>query len=82
MMTSEATKLKQYIEKIEHLEDEKVELAEHINDVFRQAKIDGFDTKIMKRVLKIKKMKTQDREEQDLLLDTYMLALGLIAEND
>jgi uncharacterized protein (UPF0335 family) len=81
MHSSDANKLKQYIEKIENLETEKVEILEHISDIYKQAKSDGFDTKIMKRIIKLKKMKTEDRETEDMLLDTYMLALGLISSD-
>lgn len=82
MHSSDANKLKLYIEKIENLEVEKVEIQENISDVFKQAKADGFDVKIMKKVLKLKKMKTEDRENEDMLLDTYMLALGMIPPSD
>lgn len=82
MNPSDANKLRQYIEKIETLEVEKIEIQEHISDVFGQAKSDGFDPKIMKRIIKLKKMKTEDRETEDFLLDSYMLALGLTSEND
>ncbi len=82
MHSSDANKLKLYIEKIENLEVEKVEIQENISDVFKQAKADGFDVKIMKKVLKLKKMKTEDRENEDMLLDTYMLALGMIPSSD
>jgi uncharacterized protein (UPF0335 family) len=78
MHSSDANKLKQYVEKIENLEVEKTEVQEHISDVYKQAKSDGFDPKIMKKIIKLKKMKTEDRETEDMLLDTYMLALGLI----
>ncbi|MDR1982464.1 MAG: DUF2312 domain-containing protein [Holosporaceae bacterium] len=82
MHSSDASKLRQYIEKIENLEVEKTEIHEHISDVYRQAKSDGFDAKIMKRIIKLKKMKTEDRETEDMLLDTYMLALGLISSDE
>lgn len=82
MLSNDANKLKLYIEKIENLEVEKTEIQEHISDVFRQAKSDGFDPKIMKRVLRLKKMKTEDRQEEDLLLDTYLMALGMIPSSD
>jgi uncharacterized protein (UPF0335 family) len=82
MHSSDANKLKQYIEKIENLEVEKTEIQEHISDVYRQAKSDGFDPKIMKRIVRLKKMKTEDRETEDMLLDTYMLALGLIPPDE
>ena len=77
MHTNDALKLKQYIEKIERLETERAEIQENISDVFKMAKDDGFDPKIMKKVLKLKKMKVEERENEDLLLDTYMVALGL-----
>ena len=82
MHSSDVNKLKLYIEKIENLEVEKTEIQENISDVFKQAKADGFDVKTMKRILKLKKMKTEDRENEDLLLDTYMIALGLAITSD
>lgn len=77
MQEHESGKLRQYIEKIENLMVEKVEIQENINDIFHQAKSDGFDPKIMKKVIKLKQMKTEDRENEDLLLCTYMHALGI-----
>ncbi len=77
MHSSDVNKLKLYIEKIENLEVERVEIQENISDVFKQAKSDGFDVKTMKKIIRLKKMKTEDRENEDLLLDTYMVALGL-----
>jgi len=82
MLTSDANKLKLYIEKIENLEVEKTEIQENISDVYKQAKGDGFDPKIMKKIIRLKKMKTEDRENEDMLLDTYMLALGMIPPSD
>ena len=82
MHSSDVNKLKLYIEKIENLEVEKTEIQENISDVFKQAKADGFDVKTMKKILKLKKMKTEDRENEDLLLDTYMIALGLAITSD
>ena len=82
MHSNDVAKLKQYIERIEHLEEEKAELQEHITDVFHQAKGDGFDVKVMKKVLRLKKMKTEDRVSEDLLLDTYMVALGLAPSDE
>lgn len=77
MHANDVAKLRQYMEKIERLESERAEIQENISEVFKQAKDDGFDPKIMKKVLKLKKMKTEERENEDLLLDTYMVALGL-----
>lgn len=82
MNSSDVNKLKQYIEKIENLEVEKTEIQEHISDVFSQAKSDGFDPKIMKKIIKLKKMRTEDRETEDFLLDSYMMALGLALNSD
>lgn len=82
MHSSDANKLRQYIEKIENLEVEKTEVQEQIAEVFGQAKSDGFDTKIMKKVLKLRKMKEEDRENEDLILDTYLMALGMIPPSE
>lgn len=82
MHSSDISKLKQYIERIEHLEDEKAELQESITDVYHEAKSDGFDVKVMKKVIRLKKMKTEDRVNEDLLLDTYMVALGLVPSDE
>lgn len=82
MHTEDVMKLKQYMDKIERLETEKAEIQENISDVFKQAKDDGFDPKIMKKVLRLKRMKTEERENEDLLLDTYMIALGLAPSSD
>ena len=70
------------MDKIENLEIEKTEIQEHISDVYKEAKSEGFDPKIMKKILKLKKMKTEERQNEDMLLDTYMLALGLIPDDD
>lgn len=78
MHSSDASKLKQYIEKIENLEEEKAKIQEDMSDVFGEAKSDGFDVKVMKKILKLRKMKEEDRENEDYLLDTYMMALGMI----
>lgn len=82
MHSSDALKLKQYMEKIRRLEEEKASVQENISDVFKQAKDDGFDPKIMKKVLKLMRMKSEERENEDLLLDTYMVALGLAHSSD
>lgn len=73
----EATKLKSYIERIEKLEEEKSGLTGDIRDVFAEAKSNGFDTKTMRTVVKLRKMKVNERAEQEYLLDTYKRALGM-----
>jgi len=70
-----ATKLKSFVERIERLETEKSELAADIREVYAEAKGNGFDTKIMRQIIKLRKMEEPDRREQDELLDLYRRAL-------
>lgn len=82
--------LRAFIERLERLEEEKATLANDIRDVFAEAKSRGFDVKIIRNILKIRKMDANDRQEQEELLDIYLQALGMIpgsttsqaAEND
>lgn len=67
--------LKNFIERIERLEEEKKGLAEDIKEVYAQAKAVGFDTKIMRKVISVRKMDRQEREEQETLLDVYLHAI-------
>lgn len=73
-----ANQLRLFMEKIERLEEEKAELMENIREVFSEAKSVGFDPKIMKQILKLRKMKREDLAEQEELLDLYKAALGMI----
>lgn len=70
--------LRQYIERIERLEEEKKTIAEDIKEVFAEAKGNGFDSKIMRKVISLRKMEESEREEQETLLDLYKAALGMI----
>lgn len=72
-----ADKLRSFIERIEHLEEEKKAIADDIREVFAEAKSDGFDVKIMRTVLKLRKMDAADRDEQEALIDVYRKALDL-----
>ncbi len=69
--------LKQYIDKIERLEQEKLEISENINEVFAEAKGNGFDTKAMKQVLKLRKLDKNELAEQDAILELYRQALDV-----
>jgi uncharacterized protein (UPF0335 family) len=69
--------LKSFIERIERLEEEKAALAADIREVYSEAKGTGFDTKIMRQVVRLRKLDTADRQEQDAILDLYMSALGM-----
>lgn len=68
-------KLKSFVERIERLETEKTELAGDIREVYAEAKGNGFDTKIMRQVIRLRKMEVADRREQDELLELYRRAL-------
>lgn len=72
-----AEQLRSYIERIERLEEEKAELAANVREIFAEAKANGFDTKVMRQVLKLRKMDANDRAEQKSLLDLYLHALGM-----
>ena len=72
-----AERLRSFIERIERLEEEKAALAADIREVFAEAKSDGFDTKVMRQVVRLRKMELSDREEQEHILDLYKRALGM-----
>lgn len=70
-------RLRSLIERIEKLEEEKSEIANDIRDVYAEAKSAGFDTKAIRAVIKLRKMNAADRDEQELLLETYRKALDI-----
>lgn len=72
-----ADKLKLFIERIERLTEEKNAIADDIKNVFDEAKGDGFDTKIMRKVIQLRKLEKHELEEQDALLDVYRSAVGI-----
>lgn len=72
-----SAQLRSFIERIERLEEEKMEIGEQVREVFSEAKGSGFDIKIIRQVLKIRKMEVQERMEQEELLDLYLAALGM-----
>jgi uncharacterized protein (UPF0335 family) len=69
--------LKSFIERIERLEEEKKALTDDIRDVYSEAKGTGFDVKVIRQIIKIRKMDKDELDEQEALLDTYLLALGM-----
>ena len=73
----ESEKLKQIIAKIENIEAERVESAELLKDAYNEAKYQGFDVKIIKHVLKLKKKDKDALAEEDNLIETYRAALNL-----
>ena len=72
-----ADRLRSFIERIERLEEEKAALTADIREVYSEAKGNGFDSKTMRQIVKLRKMDSADREEQEALLDLYKRALGL-----
>jgi uncharacterized protein (UPF0335 family) len=70
--------LKSFIERIERLEEEKKTIADDIKDVYSEAKGTGFDTKILKKIISIRKQDKDERMEQEAILETYMIALGMM----
>ena len=72
-----ADRLRSLIERIERLEEEKTAIANDIRDIYAEAKSAGFDPKIMKVVIKLRKMNAADRDEMEILTDTYCKALDI-----
>ena len=70
-------RLKSFIERIERLEEEKNNITSDIKEVFSEAKSMGYDPKIMRKILVLRKMDIDERHEQEALLDTYRSALGI-----
>ena len=73
----DSTRLNSLIERIERLEEEKKGIQSDIRDIFAEAKGVGFDVKIMKAIIKLRKMNQADRDEQEFLLDAYRKALNV-----
>ena len=73
--------LRQFIEQIERLEEEKKALAADIRDKFLEAKGTGFDVKAMRQILRLRKKSKNERDEEDGMLAVYMHALGMLEEN-
>jgi uncharacterized protein (UPF0335 family) len=74
--------LKSFIERIERLEEEKRALGEDIKEVYAEAKGTGFEPKIMREILKIRKMDKDEHDEQESLLDIYKRPLGMLPDPD
>jgi uncharacterized protein (UPF0335 family) len=72
-----ADELRLLIERIERLEEEKKAIADDVKDVYGEAKARGYDTKTMRKIVALRRMEANDRQEADALLETYKAALGL-----
>lgn len=72
-----AGQLRSIVERIERLEEEKKAIADDIKDVYGEAKSNGFDAKVLRQVVRIRKQDPAERQEQEALLDLYLSALGM-----
>ena len=70
--------LRAIIERIERLETEKKDIADDIREVYAEAKGNGFDNKAIRKIIAIRKQDVNERLEQEAILDTYMVALGML----
>lgn len=72
-----ADQLKSFVERLERLEEEKSTIADDMKDVYAEAKANGFDVKVLRQVIRIRKQDKAEREEMEAILDLYMQALGM-----
>jgi uncharacterized protein (UPF0335 family) len=72
-----AGQLKAFIERVERLEEEKRQIAEDVKDVYAEAKANGFDVKILRKIIALRRQDADERREQEEILETYMRALGM-----
>jgi uncharacterized protein (UPF0335 family) len=72
-----AGQLKAIVERIERLEEEKAEVADQIKEVYAEAKAHGYDTKVLRKVVSLRKKPAEERQEEEALLETYLAALGM-----
>ena len=70
--------IKAFVERIERLEEEKKATSDDIREVYAEAKGTGFDAKALRNIVRLRKLDTDERKEQEAVLETYMLALGMI----
>ena len=74
--------LRSFVERIERLEEEKKVIADDIKDVYAEAKGTGFDVKILRKIISLRRKQPHEREEEDAILDLYMHALGMAGPSD
>lgn len=72
-----ADQLRAFVERIERLEEEKQVIADDVKDVYAEAKGNGYDVKILRKVVSLRKQQPHEREEEEAVLDLYMHALGM-----
>jgi uncharacterized protein (UPF0335 family) len=72
--------IKSIVERIERLEEEKKTIADDIRDVYAEAKGNGFDVKALRAIVRLRRQDPQERQEAETILETYMQALGMLAD--
>ena len=77
-----ADRLKSFIERLERLEADKIQIQEQMKDVFGEAKASGFDVKVMRQIIQMRKQDAETLAEQEELLDLYKRALGMGTKDD
>jgi uncharacterized protein (UPF0335 family) len=70
--------LKVFVERVERLEEEKKAIADDIRDVYAEAKVNGFDVKALRAVVRLRKQDVNERKEEEAILETYLHALGML----
>lgn len=73
-----ANQIKSIVERIENLESEKKALADDIKDVYGEARGNGFDTKVLRKIVAMRKRDAQDRKEEEAVMELYLQALGML----
>ena len=73
-----AEELKQFVERIERLEEEKAGIAGDIKDVYAEAKANGFDVKVLRKIISMRKRDHDERQEEEAILELYLQALGMV----
>jgi len=74
--------IRAFVERIERLEEEKKTIGDDIKDVYSEAKGNGYDTKVLRRVVALRKQDQNERQEQEAILDLYLQAMGMSPQFD
>ena len=80
LQVSAQKQLRQLVEQIERLEEEKKALADDVKDKFLEAKALGFDTKVLRKIISLRKKDVNERQEEEAILEVYLHALGMLLE--
>jgi uncharacterized protein (UPF0335 family) len=82
LQASTQKQLRQFVEQIERLEEEKKQLASDIRDKYLEAKAVGFDVKALRQIVRLRKKSQTERQEEESILEVYMHALGMLVDTD